>query len=185
MFVGTHASLPVILATAVNAVYSRRKGRVLFRVRHLAAIAVGGVLPDIVWPHLSLHARLTSWSHTAWFLSGLAVVLLAFGRRLLDPGWKPAAAAVWLAVALHLGVDTISGGTVPLYPFGHQIGFRTISFHSWIFVDLVTLPLAVLGFVWTHRKTRPGRRANEPRSEPAETANTQGMSLPRPRPTEE
>ena len=157
MFVGTHASLPVILATAVNAAYLSQKGRLLFRFRHLAAIALGGVLPDIVWPHLSLHARLTSWSHTAWFLSGLAVILLLFGRRLLQPGWQAAAVAVWLAVALHLGVDTVSGGTAPLYPFGHRIGFSTISFHYWIYVDLLTVPLAAIGFLWTHRKARKER----------------------------
>jgi hypothetical protein len=154
MFVGTHASFPVIVATAVNAAYLKHRGRLLFQVRHLGAIAVAGVLPDIVWPHLSLHARLTSWSHTVWFLAALVPMLILFGRKLLGPGWKPAAVAAWLAVGLHLGVDTISGGTAPLYPFGGRIGIRTISFHYWIFVDLVTVPVAILCFLWTRRKSQ-------------------------------
>ena len=108
MFVGTHASLPVLVAAAVNAVSAKRSGRLPFRTRDLAAIAVAGVLPDIIWPHLSLHARLTSWSHTVWFLAGLGVLLLTFGRRLFRPDWKALAMALWLAVVLHLAVDTIS-----------------------------------------------------------------------------
>ncbi len=158
--------MPVIAATAVNAVYVKRKGRLLFQVRHLGAIAVGGVLPDIVWPHLSLHARLTSWSHTVWFLAALVPILILFGRKLLGPGWKPAAVAAWLAVLLHLGVDTISGGTAPLYPLGGRIGIRTISFHYWIFVDLVTVPVAILCFLWTRRKSRSTGRTSRPDSSP-------------------
>jgi len=166
MFVGTHASLPVILATAVNAAYLKHGGRLLFQVRHLGAIALAGVLPDIVWPHLSLHARLTSWSHTVWFLAALIAILILFGRRWLGPGWKPAAVAAWLAVALHLAIDTISGGTAPLYPLGGRVGIRTISFHYWIFVDFVTVPIAILCFLWTRRKSQSTGLTSRPDSSP-------------------
>lgn len=152
MFIGTHAAVPVILAGVVNVAVYGTSGRLLLRTRHLAAVAVGGVLPDVVWPHLSLHARLTSWSHTVWFIAAILLLLVVLGRRFLQPNWQAGVLAAWLAVVLHVAIDTISGGTSPLYPLGGRIGVSTLRFHYWILVDLLTVPLAILVFMWTHRR---------------------------------
>jgi hypothetical protein len=144
----------VILAGAVNSLGYAANGRSLFTPRHLWAIAAAGVLPDILWPHLSLQARLTSWSHTVWFLAIALPLFVWIGRKYLGPGWRVASWSAWLATVLHLATDTFTGGTAPFYPLGGKVGFSTIPFRYWIYCDLATVPVA-LGLI-LHLRSRSG-----------------------------
>lgn len=107
----THALLPVI-ATGIFAKGVRWIGR-----RGIFAIGMAGALPDILTPHLSLEARMSSWSHGLpfWLAFTFAIIVIALTTK--------GRIAVKLALALsasyllHLFCDAISGGVNFLYPF--------------------------------------------------------------------
>ncbi len=84
-----------------------------------AYIGIAGALPDILSPHLSLEARMTSWSHgiPCWSLFTFGMLLIAvFSRKKM-----PVRLALLLSGAyiLHMICDAVSGGVDFLYPLGH------------------------------------------------------------------
>ncbi|RYD23855.1 MAG: hypothetical protein EOP88_02600 [Verrucomicrobiaceae bacterium] len=106
----THALAPVILTRLAL-------GKPGWMPRHgLSAIGVAGAMPDLINPHLSLAARMTSWSHGLPFWGGFTVVLLVFA--MVKPRVLPVKLALLLSAAylFHMVCDAISGGINWLYP---------------------------------------------------------------------
>lgn len=163
LFIGTHASLPVLGATIVNAVRGRRGRGIFFSRTELLLLAAAGILPDVTWPHLSLQARLNSPTHTVWFLALLLPALLLIYRRWAPSRPRAVPTALWLAVTLHVVVDTVTGGTAPFFPFGERVGFSSIPFRYWALFDLVLVPLAAFCIFRTRpsRSDKDNRRARQ------------------------
>jgi hypothetical protein len=151
MFVGTHAFLPVLAASAVNAYRVRSGRRSLFTAKELVLIGVAGSLPDLLSPHISLSARLSSWTHNLWFLLGSCPILLTFAWLLSREKRLLLGTFLWAAVALHLIVDMSSGGISPLYPFGSVIGFRTVPFRYWAHLDVFLISAFLFLAFWVRR----------------------------------
>ncbi len=120
VFIGTHALLPVCGALVMeNVSLARGRGHV-FPAWSMPVIGLFGALPDICTPHLSLEARYTSWSHTAWFLIGVAVVCPMVASFYPAQRWR-VALACWFASVLHLACDAISGGIAYLFPWRPEL----------------------------------------------------------------
>lgn len=154
MFVGAHATVPVLLASLFDLAAVVRRRQPLFHVRELLAVGLAGILPDILSPHLSLHARLTSWSHTVWFLLVLYFLLIPATRLLYKKRWIIMTQALWFGVAIHLFMDLSAGGIAPFYPLGERIGFYLVHFRNWIKVDLILVPMTIL-LVFANRRWLP------------------------------
>jgi hypothetical protein len=109
----THALLPVICTGLVagNAKWLGRWG--------LVGIGIAGALPDLLTPHLSLEARMTSWSHgiPCWLaFSSVLIICSIFIRRGFSTRLALFQSGAYL---LHMACDAISGGVNFLYPFGN------------------------------------------------------------------
>lgn len=132
MDIFTHALLPVILTNAIS-----KRSDWLGR-RGLVAIGFAGALPDILCPHLSLEARMTSWSHgiPCWIALSIFVILVAVFTR----GKISICLALVLsgAYSLHIFCDAISGGVDFLYPAGSWTwGRYWVDPVWWIPLDIV------------------------------------------------
>ncbi len=130
----THALAPVILA---HVCLKRSKG---FGRWGLVAIAIGGALPDLLTPHFSLEARMSSWSHGlpfwAAFSGGLFLASVLSARRLS----LRLACFLSMAYLFHLVCDSISGGINWLYPVADLVwGDYWISPVFWIPLDIVCI----------------------------------------------
>ena len=137
MFIGTHALLPVCIGLGLeNASLVKGRGYV-FPPWSLAVVGVFDVLPDFCSPHLSLGSRLSSWSHTVWFLAGL-VPVCGMVASFFPKGmrWRTALLC-WIAAMLHLAADAISGGIAWLYPWRpEKIGDYYIPSGQWPWWDV-------------------------------------------------
>jgi hypothetical protein len=140
----THALLPVL---AARPLLTAGLGHPTPRRREFFLIGVAGALPDVLNPHLSLAARLASWSHAAWCWLAFTAVVLAVAR--LRPGWL-APRVAWLmsgAYLLHQACDAISGGVAWLNPWSRVVvGGRWVPFAWWIPLDAVLLFATYLVF---------------------------------------
>lgn len=138
MFIGTHTLMPVCAALVLENV-SLAKGRGhVFPAWSLPVIGLFGALPDVCTPHISLEARYTSWSHTAWFLAGLLVVCPVIASFYPAQRWR-VALACWLAAVLHLACDAIAGGIAYLFPWWPDAIIGTFYVHPdwWFPLDAV------------------------------------------------
>jgi len=130
----THALAPVILTRVLlgrNESWTRRRWML---------IGLGGALPDLLNPHLSLEARMTSWSHGLPFWLGFSCLLigLAFWKRKAFP--VRIAVLMSLGYLFHLFCDGISGGINWLYPFGTlEWGNYWVEPIYWVPLDIVLL----------------------------------------------
>ena len=70
----THALAPVLLAS-----FAAKKS-VGFVRKEIIMIGIAGALPDLLNPHLSLEARMHSWSHGLPFWLFLSLLLLVLSR---------------------------------------------------------------------------------------------------------
>jgi hypothetical protein len=143
----THALLPII---AVRAATGRR-----FSGWQYAGIGLCGALPDLINPHLSLSARMSSWSHglPAWIaMTILCLVLVPLSRR----RWRWDLALIGsLAYLWHLFCDAIAGGINWLSPFGVAYwGEYWFPVVLWTLLDALLLFSAYLVF-----RVVPGLRA--------------------------
>jgi len=103
-------------------------------------VALSGVLPDIINPHISLAARYASWSHSVFALAGFTLVVLGLTAAMPKRFPLVVAALACLAYLSHLLLDGISGGIAGLYPLSREIhGGRFIRFRSWLYFDAVLL----------------------------------------------
>jgi hypothetical protein len=138
----THALLPVILIGAVagQKPWLGRWG--------LVAVGAAGALPDLLSPHLSLEARLSSWSHGLpfWLLFTIGVVSAALiSRRRFD---LRLAVAVSGAYLFHILCDAVSGGVNFLYPYRDLVwGAYWVDPVFWIPLDVI----CILACYWMFR----------------------------------
>lgn len=156
MLVGTHALMPVSVCLVADHLSVRAGRGRFFPPWSLWVVGIFGILPDICSPHMSLEDRQTSWSHTVWFMAGLIGVVALTGV-LFEKGHRfRVALACWVAAALHLLADGISGGIVPLYPMSDQVfGRYYIPAPDWIYYDAFFILLAwVLIRVIPHMEAR-------------------------------
>lgn len=137
MLIGTHALLPVSVCLGADHVRLLAGRERWFGAAGLVVVAVFGVLPDLCSPHLSLADRYDSWSHTTAFLAGV-VLMAATAGSFFETGLRGVVtAACWLAAALHLAADALSGGIVWLAPWREQVlGGSLIPFRYWLWADL-------------------------------------------------
>jgi len=150
MFVVTHALSPVVAAALVDVVVLETRWERWLRRRHYVGIAVAGAAPDLLWPHLSLSARMSSPTHTVWFLLVVAVLGAVWGGRFVAPGRR------WLMVGLmsaacgwHLFCDTIAGGIKWGYPvFDHVIARRWVPYPTWLWLDIACVVLVGVLMGW-------------------------------------
>jgi hypothetical protein len=133
-----------------------QKGRErLFPGKYLIAIGVAGALPDLLNPHISLAARLSSWSHTLWFILAIYPVYGIISRIWYRQRWLLLAHWLWLATIAHLAVDTLSNGTRPLYPYGPVISYSAIPRGIfWSISDLLFIAATILLAVWLRWRDR-------------------------------
>jgi hypothetical protein len=140
MFVAAHAMLPVVISTAGDIVSSARYRKTVFSAGDRWAVAFCGILPDILRPHLGLSSRLTSFSHTVWFVMLALPIILILSYLWHSRNFVRFAMICWFAILLHLCCDMISGGIAPFYPlFGIKIGFYHIQPKFWILLDVMTI----------------------------------------------
>lgn len=130
----THALIPVICARLAV------KRNVWMGRWTPYQIALAGASPDLLNPHLSLEARMTSWSHglPAW-LAFTAILIIS---SLVSRGKLPMSLVCWLSGAylLHIACDAISGGVNLLYPVKTWvIGDYWIDPVWWVPLDVLCL----------------------------------------------
>jgi membrane-bound metal-dependent hydrolase YbcI (DUF457 family) len=119
-------------------------GRRLDRVS-LVLVAMAGAAPDVLSPHLSLDARLHSWTHNIWFLIGSMPVWFLLARRFADSHWFATGALMVFATAFHLFCDAISGGIAWQYPYSDKvIARRWVPYSMWFALDAVFVTLTAL-----------------------------------------
>lgn len=160
MNVITHTLLPTLLAVPLLPRANPREYGVSAGV-----VALGGALPDLLHPHLSLAARYASWSHTVFAFAGFSGVLLVLALlpRIRVP--RVALVLASLAYALHLACDGISGGIVWLYPASAEVvGGRLVRYHWWWPIDAILVVVA-LGVFWWWPAYRRNRAAPVARRE--------------------
>jgi len=156
MYIGTHACLPLAIVSVIDIVRIQyRKDRLLNNIQY-SLLALGGVLPDFLWPHFNMHQRLTSWTHTFWFLVIFFPVVYVLSKWLIKKNVLKFTIIFWMAALLHIFADAISGGVSFFYPFGKVMGSYVISHHSWITYDIILICLTVSLIFLRHvaRKTR-------------------------------
>jgi hypothetical protein len=136
MMIGTHTLLPVVGCLLADKIATSAGRARMFSGKSLCLVGAFGFLPDVLSPHLSLESRQTSWSHTVWFLIGITL-LLPLARFIPEKASRiPLAAACWLACALHLATDAVSGGIAWLHPWRSDVvGEFWIEPQYWIWSD--------------------------------------------------
>lgn len=153
MNVITHAFAPVAVALAVDVarIYGGRQP--IFPARRLVAIGCAGALPDLLYPHLSLVARYSSWTHTVWFLLAAYPVFALICRKWFGERSVLMTQILWLAAATHLATDMVSNGIRPLYPYGPVIGYRLIrgGIYRWLRYDMGVIATTVFLGTWARR----------------------------------
>lgn len=137
----THALIPVICVrlAARNTTWFRRWDYV--------KIGLAGALPDILNPHLTLEARMASWSHglPCWLILSMIIMVCSILSRRKFP--LRLALCMSGAYLLHIACDAISGGVDFLYPFGHfPWGKYWVDASLWIPIDIVCMLLCYLLF---------------------------------------
>jgi hypothetical protein len=114
VFVGTHACAPALAALAIDAYRLHKNRQRLFPHCRVLAIAITGALPDLLNPHFSLESRLSSWTHTVWFLLAIYPIYGIICRAWFRPRWMFLTHWLWFSTASHLVIDTLSNGTTAL-----------------------------------------------------------------------
>ncbi len=140
----THALLPAVLSSPLLPRWRPRDYYVAAGI-----VALSGLLPDILTPHISLAARFASWSHSIFAFAGFMVLVLVLALSAPEGlPWRLALLASF-AYLSHLFLDGIAGGVPGLYPLSHAVfGMRLIRFHSWLYFDVVFLLLSCVVFWW-------------------------------------
>jgi hypothetical protein len=149
----THACIPALAAMLVDSIRVQKGRERLFPGKFLIAIGVAGALPDFLNPHISLAARLSSWTHTLWFILAIYPVYGVVSRIWYRKRWLLLTHWLWLATMAHLVIDTLSNGTRPLFPFGPVISYRVIPRGLfWSISDFVFITATILLAVWLKQR---------------------------------
>ncbi len=146
MLTFTHALAPVVLKQTLD-LRSASGDRVAYR--HLAGqwllIAVFGVLPDVLFPHISLSERYSAFSHVWPFTTAVvagAIVISAIGS-IVKRRYQTLPLWCGFAYVLHVGMDIISGG-LDFLKTGNVIGDYYITPELWPLADLLLIALFIL-----------------------------------------
>lgn len=146
----THALLPVLVMRSVLPQVFGRPA-----IPGVVLVAMAGVSPDLLNPHLTLEARHLSFSHS---VTGFLVFLVAVAGFCK---WRPAlldarqAAMCACAYGLHLACDMISGGVALAHPASNEIyGGAWIPLWGWFVSDALLLSYAYLEFRWLPLRRR-------------------------------
>lgn len=119
------------------------------------AVALAGVLPDVINPHLDLEARDDAFSHSlfAWMLFAGILALAARHPRLAPH--RRILALCGAAYAIHIACDLITGG-VPLFSPVESLvwGDAWLPFRSWFVFDGALLAYAYLVYRWLPLRRR-------------------------------
>ncbi len=149
----THALLPVLGVY----LYRKLKSHEALSLKTYMMIALAGATPDLLNPHFTLEARLSSWSHSVFGLLGFSLVVLILSK------WKSTKLDFncgWILISayvLHLFCDAIAGGIAFFYPANSLvIGDYYVSAVWWIPMD-VAFFLWVY-FIWRYPRLRVGAR---------------------------
>lgn len=146
VFVITHGLSPVVGFGFADLLGGRKLER-----GDLILIAIAGAAPDVLSPHLSLDARLNSWTHNICFLLGAIPVFFALAHRFASHRWLVIGTLMALATAFHLFCDAISGGIAWLHPFSDEIiARRWVPYSYWFALDIAFLILT--GVLWLVRQ---------------------------------
>lgn len=149
MTAGTHFALPIIAASTLDFYCVATNGQPRFSGSQLLLIGAFGLLPDLLSPHLSLRARYSSISHTAWFLLGCLVVAVVLAIAL--PTFRMTIGFCWFAVVLHVACDLISGGVRLFPPYDRPVGKYWVPPRYWLPLDVAALGVASLLY-WVLRR---------------------------------
>jgi hypothetical protein len=154
----THALLPVILTRTIVGRQTTWLGGL-----GLVAIGIGGALPDLLTPHLSLESRLSSWSHGLPFWLLLTTVVISASLASRGRFNLRLAAIVSGAYLLHILCDSVSGGVNFLYPYRDFIwGDYWVDPIYWIQLDILCISICY----WLFRVV-PALRARQQAEEDA------------------
>ena len=123
--------------------------------RIVVIVALSGVLPDLINPHLSLDARHTAWSHSlvAWLIFTCVVAALAWWFPRVFT--KPVLILCSAAFLGHLGCGAITGGIAGLLPFSKTVhGGNYLPYWLWITCDGALLLYFYLIYRWIPLRRR-------------------------------
>lgn len=147
----THALAPVILTRVLL-----RRGD--WKRSRWFLLGLAGALPDIINPHLSLEARMASWSHGLPCWGAFTVIVLGISlwkRRSFPP---LLAGLMSFAYLFHLFCDAIAGGINWLSPFGEFIwGNYWVDPFYWVPIDIVLLLILYFLFRLPVLRKRAGK----------------------------
>ena len=135
-------------------------------------LALSGLLPDLLSPHISLDARHASPPHSLTGLACFATLVAVVCATRIGSAHKKIGALCVAAYAAHIACDLIAGG-VPLFrPFSRVIvGQNYIPYWMWDAADLVLIVYVYLTYRWLPlrrrlRKVNPLSRLTAPASPP-------------------
>jgi membrane-bound metal-dependent hydrolase YbcI (DUF457 family) len=148
----THALLPVICVRLIakSPQWLGRRGPIY--------IGLAGAMPDLINPHLSLEARLTSWSHGIPFWLAISTIFVISSLCSRGQFSVKLAACMSAAYLLHIICDAISGGVNFFYPIRNATwGDYWVDPLWWIPLDIICLLLCYTLFrlipLWKQRKS--------------------------------
>lgn len=156
MMLGTHAALPVIGVTSLEIMrLSNNQDRLLSNWQ-LFFIGIGGVLPDLLWPHFSMQGRLNSYTHTLWFIILLIPITYFISKRFYSKNINFFTFSFVSAALLHIATDGISGGVSFIYPIEGVWGIWLVPFKLWMYADLTFL-LLMISLIFVRHKFAKNR----------------------------
>lgn len=160
----SHALLPVFLGRR----WIPHKNKIPVP-RIVALVALCGALPDILSPHLSLDARYTALSHTAWALLAFSLAIAALSR-LAPTLFTPSISLLCLAAyAGHLFCDAIAGGIAFFHPVSSAVqGKHLLPFWLWITSDGLLLFYLYVIYRWQPLRRRIKERSQRTCVAPAD-----------------
>lgn len=136
MYIGTHATLPIAIISTIDIASIEFTKKYILPNKQLAWLALGGVLPDFLWPHFTMHQRLNSPTHTIWFLIMLLPLTYLVSKWVFKKDYIKFTLLFWLATLSHVLLDALSGGVSLFYPWGKVVGTYFIAHPNWIYFDI-------------------------------------------------
>ena len=150
----THALLP---ALGIH-LYRKLRAQEALSWRSYLLVALAGAAPDLLNPHFTLEARLSSWSHSVFGLTGFILFVLILSQVKLCKLQFKFGLVLISAYVLHLFCDAIAGGIALFYPANSLvIGDYYVSAIWWIPVDVFCLLSAY--FIWRYPRLKAVLRA--------------------------
>lgn len=151
MFLGTHACIPLLSVGLVDTFRLNSKKSPVLKNKQFYLLGLAGILPDILWPHTSMHARLTSWTHTIWFLILSFPVIYLLAKKIIKQNYLTFVILFWTAGVLHVLTDVFSGEVSLFYPIQKVIGNRLIPWPVWMYSDITFVSVTIILLILRRR----------------------------------